>query len=149
MSEIQKISSQIQHALTRQPSKKPNASFKEALGQAMQTESIVSPKADDLAPLGEIQSIAYPRIETSSRQMINDAGRLLDMLDRFAKDMGDPSKTLKEIEPTLMDLNQQAAILARASQKTTLQDDHLKQMIDQCHLLAKKEYLKFIRGDYI
>jgi hypothetical protein len=149
MNKVQHVANPIQFARTQRSAKGHQACFAETLKQARQPAATENVKAPQTAPLGEIQAIVHPPVESSTQQILNDASQLLDLLERFSQDVGNPSKTLKEIEPALMDLNAQADRLASISEGIAASDLDLKALVDQCHLRVKVEYLKFKRGDYL
>jgi hypothetical protein len=149
MNKVQQITNPIRVAQTKQPTQNHHNCFSETLKQASQSSAADPSKASHAAPLGEIQSVTPHHVGCSTQQIIKDTGRLLELLDRFSQDIGNPFKTLKEIEPTLKDLNAHADMLASASNEAASQDEDLKAIADRCHLRAKIEYLKFKRGDYI
>ena len=125
--------------------------FQKTLEDAMsvknckQSESISSGNA-----LGEIQSIAPSIIENPSMAVGKQTEKLLDQLDQYIQNLGDPSKTLKEIEPSVKDMKNFAdSLMENVSVREGLQDIKLKEIVEQSAMIANIEYLKFNRGDYL
>ena len=147
MNTIQKIAGRIQPLPSKPVPEKADAGFKEVLQDACQTTA--ADKVTKTASLGEIQNVGYHRIESSQQQILEGAASLLDGLERFVKEFGRPSKTLKDLEPALTDLKKQADMLAEVSRGEPCRDAQLSELVDRCRLRANVEYLKFMRGDYI
>jgi hypothetical protein len=127
------------------------ALFQKTLEDAMgvknckQSESITSGDV-----LGEIHSIAPPIIEHSSMSVGKQTEKLLDQLDQYIKNLGDPNKTLKEIEPSVRDMKSFAdSLMGNISVKEGIQDNKLKDIVERSAMMANIEYVKFNRGDYL
>lgn len=127
------------------------ALFQKTLEDAMgvknckQSESLSSGNA-----LGEIHSIAPSIIENSSISMAKQTEKLLDQLDQYIQKLGDPNKTLKEIEPSVRDMKSFAdSLMENISVKEGIQDNKLKDIVERSAMMANIEYVKFNRGDYL
>ena len=73
---------------------------------------------------------------------------LIDLLDRYRQMLTDPSKSLKNIDPLIKEIDQQKEKLA--SVLDSLPDgDNLKDLVNQALVTASLETTKFYRGDYI
>jgi hypothetical protein len=127
------------------------ALFQKTLEDAMgvknckQSESISSGNV-----LGEIRSIAPPIIENPSISMAKQTEKLLDQLDQYIQQLGDPNKTLKEIEPSVRDMKSFAdSLMENISVKEGIQDNKLKDIVERSAMMANIEYVKFNRGDYL
>jgi hypothetical protein len=100
-------------------------------------------------PLGEIRSAAPPIMEDSSVSMGNRTEKLLDQLDRYMQNLGDPRKTLKEIEPSVREMKMSADALMESLAAENLQHQKLKDIAEHSAMIANIEFLKFNRGDYL
>jgi len=110
-----------------------------------QSESISSGNV-----LGEIRSIAPSIIENPSISMAKQTEKLLDQLDQYIQQLGDPNKTLKEIEPSVRDMKSFAdSLMENISVKEGIQDNKLKDIVERSAMMANIEYVKFNRGDYL
>ncbi len=127
------------------------ALFQKTLEDAMgvknckQSESISSGNI-----LGEIHSIAPSIIENPSIVMAKKTKKLLDQLDQYIQHLGDPNKTLKEIEPSVRAMKSFAdSLMENISVKDGIQDNKLKDIVERSAMMANIEYIKFNRGDYL
>ena len=73
---------------------------------------------------------------------------LLNLLDRYRKQLADPEMTLRKIEPVIQ------TIIKEKEQLTSLLDavaneDGLKDIVNRTLITASLEVIKFNRGDYI
>jgi hypothetical protein len=69
-------------------------------------------------------------------------------MERYGQALGDPNRTLKEVEPLAVELEAQAQSLAEALQAGEV-DPSLKELAQQALARAQVEALKFRRGDYL
>lgn len=123
--------------------------FKETLAKALRPESGNPAKTTEAGSLGEIQAPAFRPIEDSRQSLIDRTNRLLDTLEQYARDLNNPSKTLREIEPLVASLKEEADALVTKSEDSELQDTPLKETVNRSAVTAAVEYMKFYRGDYI
>lgn len=99
--------------------------------------------------LGEISSFGL-RIEDDSIGAIEkNTDSLLTLLDQYAKELGDPGKSLKDIEPLVQGIKEGADVLEASVQNATQADSALKSLAKESAVLANVEYMKFMRGDYV
>ena len=69
----------------------------------------------------------------------------MGLLDSYAKDMENPKKTLRDIEPLIVSIRQNASDLMEAADKIS---PDLKEIATETAVAANSEYIKFYRGDY-
>jgi ABC-type transporter Mla subunit MlaD len=97
----------------------------------------------DASPVGRILAVAA----AGRTQAADQLDQALGTLDKYAKALADPSKTLKELAPLVKDLEETAARLDQLGRE--LPEGHdLRATIDQTAVLALVEAAKFNRGDY-
>ena len=131
--------------LQKPPSTKSNQ-FQQRLNEAQEknqtahTSSVATPKG-----LGEIQPMGFPKIESASTTVVNKTDQLLSLLDSYAKDMENPDKTLRDIEPLIVSIQQNASELMEAADKIS---PDLKEIATETAVAANSEYIRFYRGDY-
>ncbi|MFH2066695.1 MAG: hypothetical protein ABIK15_15970 [Pseudomonadota bacterium] len=99
--------------------------------------------------LGEIRSVAPPIMEDSSVSMGSRTEKLLDQLDQYIQNLGDPRKTLKDMEPSVRDMKMSADALMESLAAEDFQDTKLKDIVEHSAMIANIEFLKFNRGDYL
>jgi len=126
-----------------QPSK--NNLFQQKLNevQAKNRPQDTVPVADP--KLGEVQPTSFPIIANPSTGIVNQTGKLLDLLEDYANQMGDPKKTLRDIEPLIATIQKNATELVEAADESP---GELKELAAEAAIAANVEYAKFYRGDY-
>jgi hypothetical protein len=75
--------------------------------------------------------------------------RVLDLLDDFAQALGDPQKTLRELEPLVLKMEGEAKPLELAPDSEGGSDQSLSRLMSDVSLLANVTLVKFRRGDYL
>lgn len=149
MSQIVPISeNQRLHPQTK-TTKAVSGDFSQTLSQAMEAGK---PSNEHSASLGEVQACTYRPIEEPAQETLaSRTGSLLDLMDNYAQDLGNPSKSLKDIAPMLNTINERASDLLTQSQSQSLtpQDEPLHKIASEVALTAQMEVIKFQRGDYI
>ncbi len=116
--------------------------FDQQLAQAIQdTPQGVSAAVS--SGLGEIQA-TLPASKITS-PAITQAEGLLSLMDTYAKNLQDPSKSLRQFEPVLKAMKNQATTLLAVSGD----DAHLHALAQQLAATAEVETIKFNRGDYV
>ena len=121
--------------------------FEQALARSGTSQGTAP--AQTTATLGEIQSVGFHVIDDNSDPLETGTEELLNKLDTYSKALNDPGRSLKDIEPLLMDIKQGADQLTQTIQSTSDDQNGLKSVAEQSTLLAQMEYQKFIRGDYV
>ena len=83
------------------------------------------------------------------RDAVNQSDRILHLLDDYARDLTDPSKTLKAIEPLVESIKKEVnTIEAEAAEKVD-NDNELERIIKDLTITANVAISKFHRGDYV
>ncbi|MBW1695818.1 MAG: hypothetical protein JRH18_14535 [Deltaproteobacteria bacterium] len=123
---------------------KSNA-FHEKLAEAQSKHLIDQSPQPRTESLGEIQAPSFTRIEQSSGSVVNKTHELLDLLSHYTRDIESPNKTLKDIEPLIISMQQQASQLVKAATETS---PELRKIAQEVAVAANVEYIKFYRGDY-
>ncbi len=117
-------------------------SFADALRNAVETPG------QSTAPV-EGQGITPPKPPQPALPPVwYQVGGLLDAMERYGQALGDPNRTLKEVEPLAAELEAQAQALASALQAGEV-DPSLEELAQQALARAQVEALKFRRGDYL
>ena len=99
--------------------------------------------------LGEIPSFNLKIEDGSVGEVEKSTDQLLTMLEQFAKDLSDPSKSLKDIEPLIQGIKEGADLLSESVKNDSESGKALKSIAEQSSVLANVEYMKFVRGDYV
>ena len=83
------------------------------------------------------------------RDALNQSDRILHLLDDYARELTDPSKTLKDIEPLVESIKKEVnTIEAEAAEKVD-NDNELERIIKDLTITANVAISKFHRGDYV
>ena len=132
-----------------QKTEKPKTGlFQQNLNAAQVKKQVTETLPTGVAPLGELRPTTFPSISTPSAGIANRTNGLLDLLDRYARDIENPKKTLKEIEPLIASIQRKALQLMEEADKMVPDDAKLKRIAEECAVTANVEYLKFYRGEY-
>jgi hypothetical protein len=123
--------------------------FENTLKTALENNEAQKTTAKKTDALGEIIPPSYIKIEDSSATVLNRTNTLLDLLETYSKEIEDPEKSLKDIEPLIKSIKNHAAQLIKELDETVHSDPNLRKIAEQCALAANVEYIKFQRGDYV
>lgn len=131
-------------------SEKPkNDLFQQNLEAARTKRPASASQTTGPAPLGEVMPSVFPAITTASAGIVDKTESLLEMLESYTRNMEDPKKSLKDIEPLIDSIQKQASkLVAEADQKMPA-DNALKKIVNEFAVTANVEYMKFYRGDYV
>ncbi|OQY11395.1 MAG: hypothetical protein B6I31_05020 [Desulfobacteraceae bacterium 4572_19] len=135
--------------LPKNQSYKPNGIFQGLLDHA--TDKInLTEETDSTKRLYEPAPINLHHIIENSNQTIPEKiNDTFDLLENYIKDIGNPSKTLKEIEPQLNSILNMALSADSEYQQDSNSDDELGDIINQLLTTIRLEQFKMQRGDYI
>lgn len=107
-----------------------------------------SEEGTQTSELGEISAMDFD-IQTVSSIVTDKTDKLLTSLEIYASQLDDTSVSLKDIEPVLEGLNEDAASLLEETLSLGEDDQDLIDIATSTAITAKTEYLKFQRGDYL
>ncbi len=143
---IQNIS-QILDSQSNKVSRTSGQEFESVLNSAQ--EKLEAPgENSQTSELGEISAMDFD-IQTVSEIVTDKTEKLLTNLERYAFQLDDTNVSLKEIEPVLEGLNEDAASLLEETLSLGEDDQDLIDIATSTAISAKTEYLKFQRGDYL
>jgi uncharacterized phage infection (PIP) family protein YhgE len=143
---IQNIS-QILDSQSKKISRTSGQEFESILNSA-QDKIEASEEGSQTSELGEISAMEFD-IQTVSEIVTDKTEKLLTNLERYAFQLDDTNVSLKEIEPVLEGLNEDAAALLEETLSLGEDDQDLIDIATSTAISAKTEYLKFQRGDYL
>lgn len=87
---------------------------------------------------------------TGAGTVILDQGeRLLSLLDRYANDLENPGKMLKQIEPLVMSIENEVVRIQKTAADATSLDEDLRLLVEELAVTADVATFKFHRGDFI
>ncbi len=122
--------------------------FKKTLDKAIKIKDTSETEKTGNRPLGEIHALPLNPVEDLSNDFQDMTNQLLDLLESYARDLGNPDKTLREIEPKAKALKKEAEELMEKAEKSP-HDKALHKIATESAMTANIEYIKFNRGDYI
>ncbi len=94
----------------------------------------------------EVVSVDSCQVARVDRQVLRRASDMLDLMEKYSQALNDPKKTLKSIEPIVLQMQEQLRDLKVDSSR---QDHGLEKLINQITVTAGVEAFKFNRGDYV
>lgn len=125
-----------------------NSGFSDALNDAVTKAQNEKTEANQINTLTEIPA-GNPAFVQTSDIVTSKTDSLLNMLEEYSTQLGNPEVSLKSIAPALEQLNANADTLLKESEKLSNNDQELKEIATQTAMTAQTEYLKFQRGDYV
>ncbi len=123
--------------------------FKTTLGRALKDKEVEKTQKPGPSSLGEIPPPVRNTLASASPDLSLKAGQLLARLDTYAKDLKNPEKSLKDLEPTILTIKNDAAELLELADKSPQPDEELKNIVNAFAVTANVEFIKFKRGDLV
>ncbi|OQY12020.1 MAG: hypothetical protein B6I31_03865 [Desulfobacteraceae bacterium 4572_19] len=128
--------------------------FRLALENTLENNSEQAGTIGNPKSLGEIQAPAINMVQFNAGNTVSDmtykANNLLELLDSYSKDLDNPNKSLRDIEPLISIIKENAEHLLADANGTIIGDEAgIKELAGQCAVAANVEYIKFQRGDYV
>jgi hypothetical protein len=81
--------------------------------------------------------------------ILKQSDKILNLLYDYARELADPGKTLKDIEPLVESIKQEVGIIESEVSHKLHNDKHLEKLIKDLAVTANVAMFKFHRGDYI
>jgi len=81
--------------------------------------------------------------------ILKQSDRVLNLLDDYARQLADPAKTLKDIEPLAISIKEEVGIIESEVSDKLHNDKDLERLIKDLTVTANVAMFKFHRGDYI
>jgi hypothetical protein len=81
--------------------------------------------------------------------ILKESDKILNLLDDYARELADPGKTLKDIEPLVESIKQEVGIIESEVSGKLHTDKHLEKLIKDLAVTSNVAMFKFHRGDYI
>lgn len=127
----------------------------EALGLQGQGASKVTattqsmPGVESVAPKSQVNPPDAPQgLSDLQREGVERAEKALTLLEQYAERLGQPDLSLKELQPSLTALEQEAKGLAEVADRLE-PDDALHGIVQGVLMRVAAESVKFNRGDYL
>lgn len=132
----------------QKPEKVKNDLFRQNLEAARAKWPASGTPAAGPSALGEVRPPVIPAVAGVSAGIVDKTESLLEMLEIYTRNMEDPKKTLKDIEPLIDSIQKEASSLVAEADRKMPEDTVLKGIVNEFAVAANVEYLKFYRGDY-
>jgi hypothetical protein len=133
--------------LTKHRTNKNDETFARVLDKAVHRGcDSTNPAGKSLPAEGIVGSTACVSAISGDHVAITRASHMLDLLETYAKALGDPHRTLKSIEPMVHQIHDE---LQELKANMPAKDAGLVKLVDDIAVTATVETLKFQRGDYV
>jgi len=123
--------------------------FKKTLDEALKVKEGLQTEKPSAGTLKEIASSSLQPFAEAPETFNQRTDQLLDLLDHYVRDLGNPEKTLREVEPLVGQLKTGAEELLEMAEKEFARDNPLRNIAEESAMRATIEYIKFHRGDYL
>ncbi len=151
MNKIPGISESIQISQRKTINETDGDQFQRTLDKALEVKKASESQKLEASSLREVQPPLFTNIQATSTNVEYKAKELLGRLESYAKDLENPEKSLKDIEPLITGIKNDAIELLKEAEKFSAHDADatLKTIATECAVTANVEFLKFQRGDYV
>ena len=75
--------------------------------------------------------------------------KILNLLDNYARDLTDPSKSLRDIEPLIEKIKREVSLVEAEAADKARNDIELERLVNELAVIGNIAVSKFYRGDYI
>lgn len=118
--------------------------FSDVLAQAVSEQSSAAQGVD---PVQTVSAPSEATLEPGQAQLWQQTNGLVETLENYGQALGDPSKTLKDIQPLADKMETQAQAVGASLQAGG--SSNLHSLAWQAVTQAQVEAIKFRRGDYV
>ncbi len=99
--------------------------------------------------LAEIKATTPQTPIDSKADVLEHSDKILNLLDDYARELTDPVKTLKDIEPLVESIEKEVSLIDTEAADEAHNDKDLEGFIRDLAVIANVAVFKFHRGDYI
>ena len=99
--------------------------------------------------IAKITATETPSPADNRVHVMEHGNRILNLLDDYARELSNPRKTLKHIEPLVENIKKEANLLEVEATDEIKKDSQLEGLIKDVAVTANVAAFKFERGDYI
>ena len=128
---------------------KVDNSFRSALSSTQkadcdhQFKQIFDQKMDELKGAESVSCI------DQKRNVMVQSEKILNLLDHYAGELADPSRSLKDIRPLVDSIEKEVTLMESEAVNKVQNDETLDRLVKGLAVTAKVAMYKFHRGDYI
>ena len=123
--------------------------FAKILDRTMDTVQREECSKEAPSPTSEVTELARCEVSRVEGQTLQHASNVLSLMEEYAQALNDPKKTLKSIEPIVVQMQQALRGLDEQSAHNPGHQDKLARLVNEIAITASIEAFKFQRGDYI
>ena len=99
--------------------------------------------------LDELQTTSGLSPVDGKSDVIVQSEKILNLLDDYAGELADPSRTLKDIRPLVDSIEKEVSLMESEAVNKVQNDKALDSLVKDLAVTAKVAMYKFHRGDYI
>jgi len=99
--------------------------------------------------LSEINKINKNTLSDANSTLLRHGDKVLSLLDNYADNLNNPSKTLRDIEPLIGEIEKEITFIETEAKDTDQNDEELQNLINELVLTANVNIYKFYRGDFL
>ncbi len=99
--------------------------------------------------LAEINATTPRTAIDSKADVIERSDKILNLLGDYARELTDPAKTLKDIEPLIESIEKEVSLIEAEAADKVDNDKDLERFIKDLAVTANVAVFKFHRGDYV
>ena len=98
--------------------------------------------------LSTINSATQPHSTDNRTGVLEHTNMIINLLGDYAKNLTDPRKTLKDIEPIVGSIEKEVGIIVSENEGKYSKDRELQNFIYELAVIANVAVFKFYRGDF-
>ncbi len=126
-----------------------DTTFAKVLHGTMDKVQCEETSKEALSSISEVAPAACCGISRVGGWTLQCASKVLSLMEEYAQDLNNPRKSLKAIEPIVVQIQEELRGLDVQSAQNPGHHDELARLVNQIAITASIETFKFQRGDYI
>ncbi len=99
--------------------------------------------------LSEISKLSLPTVTDCETDVIDHSDKVLNLLDKYANELNNPLKTLKDIEPIVSNIEKELNLVEAKTSDIVPKNGEIEKFVRALSVTAHVAMIKFQRGDYI
>lgn len=99
--------------------------------------------------LSEIDGVGMTSPVDNRIELIKQGDKLLNLLDNYARELADPNRKLKDIDPLVNRIQKEVSRIESSTSDNIYKDKELEKIIKDLAVTANVAAYKFHRGDYL
>ncbi len=99
--------------------------------------------------VAEVAATTSQPLSGTKTDVLEHSDKIIHLLNDYARELTDPSKTLKNIEPLVESIRKEVSLIEAKTADKTHDDTELERFVKDLAVTANVAVFKFYRGDYI